>query len=489
MPVDYTVQAQIAYLSWLNDEDSEQESWVRTLRDYADGRHPTYLTDRMKEFIGLESKNTSYLYEHNLCGLIIDTAVERLELTGFSQAGEAQSEAFALQAAEWWEANRMDAGQDDLYEAVCRDAGAYIIVDWDPIEQRPRWSINQQYDGTQGVKLHLDPSTNEPVFASKRWQTRDILNPGDGTRTRLTLYFPDRVERYISRREKDPIDREIDNEIMRLSWRTYVDKPGDAWPISWTDGDGNPLGFPVIQFCNPGGSEIDDVIELQDVLNKSDLDLVAAADTAAFRQLWMSGVRGNTNTSGQQADIDVGPGSIQLIADPQGRMSAIEPADLSRVIAVCKYWVESIAGISRTPHYLLVPAGADQPSGEALHEQEIGLINKCARKHKVLGNAWEDVLYLSRRLWNLHRPDEPIEPARLQAQWKRVDTRSEKEAWETAMQKQAAGIPQEQTWAELGYSQVAIERMKAMAQEESERRRANGDAMAETLLTNFDHDA
>ena len=39
---------------------------------------------------------------------------------------------------------------------------------------------------------------------------------------------------------------------------------GDAaWPLPWVDAKGAPLGIPVIEFANPPGSEIDQIIGLQ----------------------------------------------------------------------------------------------------------------------------------------------------------------------------------------------------------------------------------
>ena len=78
MPQDFYLATQLAYLQWLASEDAAEIEFVRTVRDYAKGEHPVYLTDRQKEFIGLKSKKTAYLYAHNLCQLIIDSVVERL---------------------------------------------------------------------------------------------------------------------------------------------------------------------------------------------------------------------------------------------------------------------------------------------------------------------------------------------------------------------------------------------------------------------------
>ena len=80
--------------------------------------------------------------------------------------------------------------------------------------------------------------------------------------------------------------------------------------LPWTrtgTADGEPLGLPVIHFKNKdqgynyGQSELKNIIPLQDALNKTIIDLIAAADTTAFRIYWMVG----DDPSG----VQVAPGS------------------------------------------------------------------------------------------------------------------------------------------------------------------------------------
>ena len=474
--IDYTVEARIAYLSWLDSEDSAAISWLRIVREYANGEHPVYLTDRQKEFIGLKAKSTSYLYSHNLCGLIVDTVVERLKVAGFAAAeGGAESETIASYARQWWEANREDAGQDDLYEAVVRDGQAYLIPDWDGT--KPRWTLNYAFDGTQGCRTHDDPSTSLPVFVSKRWQTYDPFNPELSGLTRLNLYFPDRVEKYINTKKGDGISGQLGALKVQVSWKQWQDPEDKAWPVSWVDVGGAPLGIAAVRFANPGGSEISDVVSLQDLLNKADLDLIASQDISGFRILFASGLAPDIDFStGLEKVITLSPGHFVRLTDPAARLGAIEPSDLSRMIETCRYWIESIAAVSRTPQYLFRASGADQPSGESLKQQEIGLLSKCERKHGAFGNSWEDVAYLSAKLWTLNT-GQAIPLGRLQVQWKPVQTKDDRETWELATLKQGAGVPKEQTWAEAGYTPEQIAAMRAMAQRE-EADKANSLALA-----------
>lgn len=486
--VDYSIEARISYLTWMSNEDAAEELEVRTLREYASGEHPTYLTDRQKDFIGLKAKDATHLYAHNLCALIIDTVVERMRVTGFMPVEEGAPVQYAERCIEWWDQNRMDARQDENHENSARDSESYIIADWDAVEKRPTWAINQRYDGTQGVKVHRDPVTDEVLFASKRWQPYDPSQPGEKAQhTRLTLYFPNRVERYISAKPGEGIQLKVrDTVITEVNWKEYRGESGlEPWPIWWTDTgtpEGEALGLAVIPFPNPGGSEIAGVLSLQDALNKGDLDLLAAQDMSGFRILWANGVKPQLGADGTDQDLTLSPAKLVKLSDPAASLNAIPPADLSQMINTSAYWITSIAGVSRTPQHLLKASGADEPSGESLKQQEIGLIAKCKRKQRVWGNAYEDLMALSAKLWNLYRPGEQVEPTRLQAQWDSVETRDMKAELETATLAQGVGLPQEMIWAEyLHMDQDTVERAKEL---QAEQREAEGD-LATVLVNGF----
>ena len=511
MPVDYNMEARIAYLSWLAAEDMSEAAWVRTLRDYTNGNQPIRLTDRQKEFLGIrkprrliqnqpskislrmqELDNDSDMYAHNLCKLVIASVTERLKWKGFSPLDEEAKSTntkvvvntpvdtnLVSVAHQWWSMNRMDAVQDEVYEAALRDGESYLLVDWDPDTQSPRWTLNFKFDGTQGIKLHRDPSTNKVLFASKRWQTFDITQPGQNGYTRLNLYFPDRVEKYIDDKAKG-VTGTINGQQLQLGWAEYRDDPAEPWPIPWIDADGRALGLAVVPFINPSGSEIEDMVGLQDMLNKSDVDLIAAADGAGFRILYAAGIDAVIDpATGQEKTLSVSPGQMMRFSNPAAKLAAVEAGGIESELAACRYFIESIAGITRTPQYLFQAQGADQPSGESLKMQETGLVHKTKRKQGVFGNAWEDVITLSAQLNNKYRSAFAVPIVRVQTEWASPERQDETEALDNALKKSNVGIPNEQIWAELGYEPQQIEEFKKsgakLAQERLKEARLNFD--------------
>jgi len=483
MPINYNDEARIAYLKWLAAEDADEEKMIRTVRDYASGRQPSYLTDRQKEFLGLKARNTKYLYAHNLCQLVIDSVVERLRIEEFRPADtDNPSEAITALIKGWCASNRLDALLDDVHEAACRDGRAYLLVDWNG--QRPRWTINLVFDGTQGIRMIRDASTDGALFAVKTWQVNDILNPVNNGSTRKTLYFPDRVEKYISASDSNP-------GIAGTRWAPYIDADGEPWPIPWVDAQGQPLGIAAIEFPNPGGSEIEQLLPLQDMLNKSDLDVIAASDASGFRILYVTGAQPKLKTDGAEESETIGPAKLMRLTDPNAKLGAIDASDPTSIIASSKYWIESLAGISRTPQYLFQALGADQPSGESLKEQEVGLLHKVQRRQTVFGNAWEDVLYLSARLQTLYRPQDAADIGIVDTIWasaeefvddiaiQQVEAAAQKTAAEAAILRQQLGVSQAQILRELGYTDEQIVQME-------QEREAGTAQLGETLLQAFE---
>jgi hypothetical protein len=469
MPVSFTQEARLAYLRWLAQEEQEEQRKLRLLRGYYAGEHQTVLTERQLQFLG----KTRLSFRHNLCRAVIDILAERLAVQSFL-AEDPAAERYAAAANGWWVLNNAAQLENELYMSALIDGQAFLLVAWDAEAEKPLWVPHLAYDGASGVKLHYDPDTGSPVFASKRWQT---LRLNDGRlasgSTRLNLYFPDRIEKYVS---------DATGEFAELGWRRYTDAADEPWPLPWLNEDGEPLGIPVVPF-SIGESELLDLIPLQDALNKIDLDLLAAADYAGFRVLWLAGVPPLTDPkTGKELPIELSPGRVLRFSAPDAKVGDVPPADLSQLILTAQYWIQALAGLSRVPQFLFQAQTGDKPSGESLRMQEIGLLSKLQRYQNLFGGGWEQALDISRRLWNLHRPGERIEFGEIGVRWKGVQMENPEQNVRLLQAKAALGVPKRQIWAELGYDEAAIERMESMIAEEERSR----ETLGSFLLRSFD---
>ena len=442
---------------------------VRALRDYYDGVMPVLLTDRQQEFIGKLMSEGEFEFAHNTIRSVIDTLRERLSVSGFAvnadDGAQTQDETAGEVAAQlwgWWKANRMDAQQIRLHRRALRDGKSYVMVDYDADHDRPRLTLHKLDDGTTGIQLHRDPENPERVlFANKYFYTFNPLEPGKTGTERRTTYLPGEIRKYIrSQSGTGP------------QWLQYADEDGGQWPLPWVDGNGEPLGVPVIEFENPGGSEVAQIIGLQDGLNKSWLDLIAAADAAGFPILAAEYDADNRfpgdATMTDDDDIDgadefvIAPGRMLTIDG--GKFHRIEGANLDQLIAVIWTFIAAISAVSRTPQYYLRPVGgSDVPSGEALKQLESGLVSRAEERQLIFGQAWADVMALAHKVQRTfgRAPVVEMDLMHIDTQWRAAEIRNETAQAQTAQAHKALGVPDEHVFALLGYSPQQIERFLA----------------------------
>lgn len=441
-------KVRMSFVQWLYNVEAERHDWYANFRDYYDGDHETQLTDRMAAYLQVKSDEE---FNANYCPIVVDALAERLIVTGFTCDDEAQAELFG----QWWAVNRMDAMQGIVHTATVRDGDAYVLVEWNEQDGRPVFSYELAFDGTEGAELHYEDERNKPVFASKRWRVK--VGNGTGHVRRLNVYFPDRIEKYWS-----------DQDQFEGAWQQYHED-GQPWPIPWVNRQGAPLGIPLVHFKNAdegynyGQSELRSVVPLQNALNKSLIDLLAAADTTAFRIFWMLG--------DDPSALKVAPGSwVYSERHPGGDSGAsvgfFPGEDLSPLIALKDSFAIEVARTSRTPLSYFQISGQRAAEG-TLKQEESGLLAKIAHRQTSFGNAWEDVLSMARRLANVYGSGSELdETAIITTQWAPAATRDDKIEAEVAQIKAGLGVPQEQLWSELGYSAADIERMLEMKQRE-----------------------
>lgn len=437
---------------------------VRAIRAYYDGDMDILLTERQKEFIGKFLTEGEFEFAHNTIKSVVDTLRERLNVSGFTVNGaglnqeeqDANTPEMRLAALfwSWWQENRMDAQQIRLHRRAIRDGASYIIVDYDNENQRPRFSLHKADDGTTGITMHRDPENSDIVlFACKYNYTYNPLEPGKTGLQRKTVYLPGEVRKYIMREG---------------FWAQYADEDG-VWPVPWKDAEGKPLGIAVTEFENPGGSEVAQIMGLQNGLNKSWLDLIAASDAAGFPILVnedssdaaFAAITDDTNIEGDDEFI-VAPGRMLETA---GHIHRIEGANLEQLINVIWTFIAAISAVSRTPqHYLRPSNGSDIPSGEALKQLESGLVSRAKERQLIFGQGWADVMAMAykveRAFGKTSLPDLP--KLKIETTWESPETRNDLTEAQTAQIHSALKVPDDAVWALLGYTPQDITKFKAM---------------------------
>lgn len=472
IPIDKLTPAQIERLVHMQSIVAQQEdeaARVRSLRAYYDGEQPAMLSARQVEYLqGSGPTSTGFVegglftFAHNHVRSVIDTLRERLSVTGLSLEGAEGDDANTPEAQvgaalwEWWTKSRLDSEQIRLYRRALRDGRCYVMVDYDAETQRPRFTQHHVDAGSDdpGIVLHRDPTDqNKVLFATRHFTTFDPLTPGATGKRCKTVYLPGEIRKYQEGRTGE--------------WEPRIDAGDLGWPLPWRDRNGQPLGIAVVEFANPGGSEVAQIIGLQNALNKAWLDLIAAADTSGFPIPWISYEDDMLPQAESDADSE-GPDEVRLspgrlLEVVRAQVGRLEAADMSQMIAVIDRIELAISGVSRTPSYYLRPVGgADVPSGEALKQLESGLVRRAEERQLVFGQAWEDVFALAYRVnqaFGVSLPD--VEDLSIKVTWADANVRNELSEAQTAEAHQRLGVPQSTLWAELGYTPEQIEAFKA----------------------------
>lgn len=428
---------QLSFLMWLAAEDAAWQSQVQTYRDYYNGEHKYQLTERMREFLELD-KNVKF--DLNYLPIAVDTLQERLQLDGFDAAeqGGRFDDDEPKPLIQWCIDNNIQSLQNEVHHAALRDRDAYVVVEWDAVNGRPVFSMNEEYDGSYGMVVRYDESDGKTIkFAVKRWRIES--GPGAGTTSRMNIYTADAIYKFIS---------------GGRGWEQHVDREGDPWPLPWVDGDGRPLGVPVVHFDNQK-SELHDLIPAQDALNKAVIDEIAGADTEGFQIITLSG--------GSKPDPGMIIGPRNVLWAPQGSWGSIGAGGLSALSAIVDGYIQRMAQISRTPIGYFQVSG-QVASGDSQKAGDAPLVSKAENRAVRFGSAWRDMMAMARRIHNTFSTaatlDETVNISPVWRPFHRIDAEeSARQAAETARIKAQTfvelintGVPR-QTAAELaGYT-------------------------------------
>lgn len=439
-------------MRWIQQQADERRADYEVARQYYGGDHDTAITDRLKKFLPPRLQ-----FRDNFMNVVVDSLSERLTVLGF----EIEDETISEWVADLWGRNRMDYMQNVVHTETVMLGDSYLLCDWDDENQRPRWT----HQMAEMIVPHYNENTREIDWASKKWIQRP--NIGDEPETRLNLYYPDRVEKFVARGGV---------------WARYSELE-EPWPVPWVNNSGEPIGVPLIHFRNRpmggdfGQSEIINVIPMQDLLNKSLIDLTMILDTLAFPQ------RYTLNVNHGSSRLDILPGSVTEFHSEYdgGSVGQWNAATVDGPLKSIEALVQHIAGTTRTPQHLFQIIGG-MPSGEALKTAESGLVNKAKQRMVNFGNSWEDALMMAMRVqaaFGFALAD--IEEGSIQTTWDDPETRNELAHMESLKAKMELGITKHQIWREMGYTQEQIDQMD----EDNTQERASETNIGAEILRNF----
>lgn len=337
------------------------------LWQYADGEAPLiYNNEKLREiFRGLDARFTA-----NWCAVVVDAVLDRLEPRTPQVTGD---EELSSRLADLWEETGLVNDERSVHEEVAVVGESFVIAWPDADGDGATSPLGVEAFHNDARLVHVEYDADNPRrkrFAAKWWQTED-------DKMRLTLYYPDRLEYYVSRQKA-----KAGAPLRAEAFEPYGDEPSAA----------NPYGVvPVFHFrANPRRpkSELANAIELQNAVNKLLADMMVAAEFGAFKQRWVisqNGIGKLRNSPNEIWDLPSGEAGMQPTAVGQ-----FEPTDLGNYLQAIEKLAAHIGVITRTPKHYFFAQGGD-PSGEALLAMEAPLNKKVERLIASLRPTWREL--------------------------------------------------------------------------------------------------
>ena len=426
---------------------------------YYRGDHPLlFASARFREvFAGLFAE-----FADNFCGVVVDSIVERLAVTGFRYADGTAEEGTGKRAGElaWrvWQENNMDAESVKGFREAFVKSEANIIVGPGADPRIPEVTIE---DPLQTVVV---TTGRRRVVAIKRWFD-------DSTeRMHANLYYPNKVEKYQSQQAAGWFSVPVDEWLRVVTWEPRQ-VPGEPWPLPHSMGV-----VPVVPLVNKpnllgeGQSELKAITPLQGAINKLVLDMMVAAEFSAFRQRWITGIDlpRDPDTGEEVAPFRPGADSIWTappakVGEQPTQFGDFEQTDLEPYVKAIEMLIQHVATESRVPpHYLL--SSNVMPNSESQEAAEAGLVAKAGSKQLDFSDPFEEVNRLVFR-----QVGEPTFAGLTggEAVWKDPQHRTEAQHADAVVKLAALGIPEEGLWEIYGATPTTIERWKAMRLEQA----------------------
>lgn len=303
----------------------------------------------------------------NFPRLAVESLVERLQVTGFQHYGDSTTD------PELWATWRR-CGLDDAAAQVHADALVYgrgFVLVWADDTGRPVVTV----ESPQQVSIVRDPSTRAVRAALKRWR--------DGTKLHAVLYTPDNVHRL-----------------------THPSHTGDTFPATgWRVSESldNPFGVvPLVPFVNRGRlcdvdgvSEMSDVLDLVDALNKVTSDALVTSEYYARPRRWATGLELEEDEDGNVVNPFTNEdGRLWTSESPDTRFGQFDAAGVQGYTELMASLTQMIGAVSGLPPHYLGLNGDQPPSADSIRSAEASLVSRAQALMRTFGRSWGQVAAL-----------------------------------------------------------------------------------------------
>ena len=370
------------------------------VRAYYDGEHPPVATVDQQMALGDRAIRP---YVENMLQRCTDALASRLLFDRYvCDTDDDVQEALDVFAA----MNHMTRVMVTTTTRVIVDGNSALSLSWHidgsrvVVHQEPWW------DGTEGMYVETGSDGIEQ-WAVKEW------TPLGGSKRR-TVYLPDQIQRFVQNGS---------------GWQPLADDHIQPW----TKRSGKPLGVPVIHFgagstdgSMYGDSRIAPLLGLQDALNGTLFDIVAAQAMNAFGIYTATGVSSDTA-------LGVGPGRLWKTEAADASFGVLNGSSMTEIMGGYKAIRSAIA--SQFPVAEHIVSGGDWPSGLALQKVEGPMIGAVKRLGDTMAPAWVRVAHRAVEMMNAYGDATLDEDALVQVRYEPAEQMDEGTTTEIDMAK------------------------------------------------------
>lgn len=384
-------------------------------------------------------------YVLNFCQTVVDTVLDRLEISTVEGTTKAATKALG----EMWEENELQIDATEIHRRALVYGECYAIV-WPDEDGDVTITYNSPMTT---IMIYDEENPRIKKYAAKLWEQRDNFNQKISY---MNLYYADRIEKY-----------------QRAGELSVVSGIGDGagWGSPYQVIE-NPFGeIPVFHFRTHrpyGTPEHAQATGAQDAINKLVNNHMLTVDYQGAPQRYALSAGSN---SAELTDFDEGeaarenleslksgPGELWYLngVTQVGQFSPALPETFTNPILE---YVKFMAALTHTPLHMFESVRTFS-SGEAVRTAEAALTKKVRERQLAFGQTWRELFKFALKIEGFD--------VDVQVQWNPSESIDTADAWNIAAVKRNLGVPLEIVLNEMGYDAEIAAQIAEAAQAEKD---------------------
>jgi hypothetical protein len=440
-------------LTYAVDEINKARGPYQIADDYYRGKvGEVFASPKIQALLGKSAQQ----YKVNLAKKPVNAVLNGLEITSVmvpNAQGKPDENLTNELQTKVWQANELDMYAPDIHREVGSQGDAYVIV-WDGEEDN---TVEVHMCKPLGARMFYDEENPKlKKFFAMLWREEARK------RTRLNLYYPDRIERYSSTAKEPKSDKDFTKftgDEDDSSWP--IPNPHEEIPVFHGRSD-HPYGVPDHYEAYGAQNAITKLL----ATNLASIDFVGFPQRAALMgadlddddgDAWDKDDNETAPSSGGIPDTDdesslvAHPGRLWMLRNVTDLIQ-LPAADPDAFLKPLDKALQLMSVATETPMRFFAGSAGQLPSGASQREDDMPLTSRRYRRVLMLGAMWRDALTFAMRKILGHKDCPEVV-----VQWAPLDRATELDEWQTVSAKQAAGVPRDTTLQEAGYTSDQVE--------------------------------